>query len=120
MHNVLLQVVDPEFGYLEPVHVAEGKIPLRLAIDLINAYKDDSEANSALVLSEKYKLDLQITYHILEHFTPFNLRLPKPEDVPAETALPLLKERSIKQTQKRLESAQKIIDDYEDKSKAKT
>lgn len=101
---------------MEPVTIARGRIPLRLAVEMINAHRDDCQANSAPILADKYKLDLQTTYHILEYFQPFNLRLPQAEDVAGST-VPMLQERNLKQTQKRLASAQKIIDDYSNRSK---
>ena len=110
-------MVDPEFGYLEPVQITQGKIPLRLAVEMINAHKDDRKANSAPVLAEKYKLDLQTTHHILEYFQAFNLRLPKAEHL-VTSPLPLLKDHAMREAQKRLDSAQKLIDDYRGRTKS--
>lgn len=78
---------------------------------MINSYKDDPEANSAQLLSQKYKLDIETTYNILEYFQPFNLLLPKAESTLGNQH-PLLRERRLKEAQKRLASAQKLVDGY--------
>ena len=112
------QVEDPEYGYLEPVVITEGKLSLRLALEMINLHKDDPKVNSASILAEKYNLDVQTTKNILEYFQPFNLILPKAEDVVKErNPIPLLKSYNLRDAQKRLDNAQKLIDEYSSRTK---
>lgn len=105
------KVNDPKFGYLEPVTIPEGRIPLRLALEMINSHKDDPEANSAKVLADKYKLDLETTHHILEYFQSFMLRLPQAEAVIGEPHR-LLRDSRLRKAQKQLDAGQKIVDEY--------
>ncbi|XP_067948998.1 protein NDUFAF4 homolog [Watersipora subatra] len=110
------QVVDPEYGYLEPLNPTPGKIPLRLAVEMLNQHKDDPKENSAIAMSDKYNLDLPTTHHILEYFQPYNLRLPSVDYI-VEDSLPFFKEQTRKRAQRQLDSAQKAIDEYESKRK---
>lgn len=104
----MLQVVDPEFGYMEPLIATSGRIPLRLAVEMINSHKDDPETSSAKNLADKYSLDLETTYLILEYFQPFNLKLPKAESLVGKPHA-LLKDRKLKQAQKLIAEAEQTM-----------
>jgi len=78
---------------------------------MINSHKDDPEANSAKVLADKYKLDLETTHHILEYFQSFMLRLPQAEAVIGEPHR-LLRDSRLRKAQKQLDAGQKIVDEY--------
>jgi len=100
------QVVDPEYGYLEPLSIAPGKITLRQALDLLNSHKQDAETNTVEALAQKYSLDARTVSLIIEYFQPFNMMLPKPEHM-TRRSHPLLKDYDMK-------SAQKLLDNVKD------
>lgn len=103
------QVEDPEFGYLEPANLTPGKISLRLALTMITEHKNDSQENSAPVLAEKYNLDVETTYHVLEYFQHYNLRLPSAEMV-LKDAHPWMKNKKLSGVQQQLDAAQNLLD----------
>ena len=73
-------------------------------------HKSDPQQWNAQNLAEKYKLDLETTYQIIEYFTPFNIKLPQAEQL-VESTNPAIREYKRKHWQKQIEATQKLIDD---------
>lgn len=67
-------VADTESGFLEPLEVPDGKITLSQALHLLTQY--DADSQSTTEISQKYKLDEELTKNILKHFTTFQVHIP--------------------------------------------
>jgi hypothetical protein len=64
----------PEFGFLEPAQVAEGKVTLRQAFTFITDHQSDPKKWNKGAISQHYKLDAEAVgnfkskiFHFLKH-----------------------------------------------------
>ncbi|KAJ6638137.1 Protein NDUFAF4 like [Pseudolycoriella hygida] len=71
------QVVDYEYGYLEPEKVAPGRVTLRQAMTFISNHSSEPETWTTQRISDEYKLKPNIVDSVLKHFYTFELYVPE-------------------------------------------
>ncbi|KAK7086888.1 Uncharacterized protein (UPF0240) [Halocaridina rubra] len=69
-------IVEPEYGFHEPLKVPYGKITLRDALAAISKHQENPGEWTAKKISYEYKIDLGLTEKMLIHFRTFVLVLP--------------------------------------------
>ena len=69
-------VEDPEFGYVEPNNIPEGKCSLRQALEFITSHQDNPAGYTTKDISEEYKLNEAQVQKVIKYFHMLNLRLP--------------------------------------------
>ncbi|CAD5112038.1 DgyrCDS1287 [Dimorphilus gyrociliatus] len=68
---------DPEFGFIAPVKVREGKCTLKQAVQFISLHSTDPVKHSAESIAKEYKLDENVVRNILLYFRALDLYVPE-------------------------------------------
>ena len=67
---------DPEFGYLEPVRIPEGKCSMRQALEFITNHQADKIQFSAANIADQYKLEKGNVQKVLKYFHMLDVQIP--------------------------------------------
>ncbi|XP_064594444.1 protein NDUFAF4 homolog [Liolophura sinensis] len=68
---------DPEFGYLIPDVIPEGRVSLKQVFEFIGKHQNDPKGYTAQMIADEYKLELNQVQDILRHFQAFHMYVPK-------------------------------------------
>ena len=71
------KVVDPEFGYLEPVTIPPGRCSLRQALEFISLHQTEPEIHTVDKIAQNYYLEMDKVDSILKYFHMYQLHIPK-------------------------------------------
>ncbi len=72
-------VEDPEYGYLEPVSIPQGKCSVRQALEFISNNQMNSKKFSPEVIAESYKLDKRQVQSVIKYFHTMEVQFPMSE-----------------------------------------
>ncbi|XP_067676640.1 NADH dehydrogenase [ubiquinone] 1 alpha subcomplex assembly factor 4-like [Haliotis asinina] len=68
---------DPEFGFLEPERIPEGRTSIRHAMQFITEHQTAPQNYTSSHIAREYKLDEAHVQQILKYFQTFHMHLPK-------------------------------------------
>uniref|UniRef100_A0A1B6K3F5 Uncharacterized protein n=1 Tax=Homalodisca liturata TaxID=320908 RepID=A0A1B6K3F5_9HEMI len=73
------------YGYSESEeqHIPPGRVSLKQALQFISDSQSDPDKHTSTAIAAQYKLDINTTNDILEHFKMFNVHIQKKEKDPA-------------------------------------
>ncbi|XP_046583351.1 NADH dehydrogenase [ubiquinone] 1 alpha subcomplex assembly factor 4-like [Haliotis rubra] len=68
---------DPEFGFLEPERIPEGRTSILHAMQFITEHQTAPQNYTSSQIAHEYKLDEAHVQQILKYFQTFHMHLPK-------------------------------------------
>ena len=71
------KIVDPEFGYLEPSRIPQGRVSIRQSLEFITSHTMNPGVVTASTIAKEYKLNPVAVQEILDNFHMLDLTMPK-------------------------------------------